>query len=282
MTVQESAKEEDEPTSRRSTVLLVIGAALLSWSIMAGFDIRLATIVGDDTPLVYSHVFADGDAWKNDAISTHGKWAVWATAVNWVPALLNRYLGISARLTCWTMVYLQNFLMLIAVFRFSTVCIRDRKLSVLVSLFAFSAQLWGINLANYSAKMPMHWAIGSFFALPLIFFAMAAFLSGRQLAAALWFAVAAFVHPVLTLYCLLILGIFSLTSWRDESGRMFLSRMAGLLAIACLCIVPQLLNVLSLARERGIEASEFIQALGGIVGYGHACGPTFLPSLRWR
>jgi|GEM_PF-3759006 hypothetical protein len=253
--------ETDKPLGRKVTVLLLVGAALLSYTIMADFDVRLATAHADDSPLVYSHVFANPDSWKNDVVGTHGKWALWATAINWVPAILTQYIGVSARGICWGIVFLQNFLVLIAVFRLAFVCTRDRQASVLTSLFVFSAQLWGFNLANYAANMPLHWAIGSFFSLPLVLLAMASFLRGGLLGSFLSFAIAGLIHPVMTLYGVLILGIFSLFEYPHESRRVFWVRVAVLFTIACICGGPQLLNLMTLDGAGGIEPADFIGAI---------------------
>jgi len=161
--------------------------------------------------------------------------------MNWIPALLWRYLNIAPYPTTWLITLVQSLSVGISVYILTLAIAKERAVAVLAVIFAYVAGLWGWNPANYGSRSdavfgpyPAHLAIAP------VLLAFACLLRGRDKAALLLLSVAGLIHPNLALYACAIVGIYWLWEGSQNRSPATLRRLAGLMVVGIITVLPAL------------------------------------------
>jgi hypothetical protein len=192
-------------------LLLLLAGVLL----IGDFRVVLANSSADDSPVLFGRFIADPTRFDNDLLHTYAYIYAFGTAVHWVPALLYRVLHFPLEISAYVIALLQTVLLGLALFSLALTVTNDKLTSWLTVCFGLAAEVYSWNLANYASQM--HSPYAGHLVLPLLLFGFNAWLRGSAKRSALWFGIAALVHPTLTLLALgLLIGR---TLWRGPGER---------------------------------------------------------------
>jgi hypothetical protein len=195
-----------------TNILFVLLCVLIGYLQIGNFQGRLASIHGDDGPVVYSYFFAHPEQFSNDIIATYGYQQVFATIQNLVPALLYKYLSISPELPTLFLVYAQFILLGLSARRLSKIITGKEIVGWLTALFIFGASPWDWNLANYGNVMFIPYA--GHLVMPFILFAFSDLIEEKNKRAMGWLFIGGLIHPTLVLYAIGMIGIYWIVSRR--------------------------------------------------------------------
>jgi hypothetical protein len=198
------------------------------------FSVRLAS--NDDIiPLSYAYYWEYPERFARDILSTYARDYTLSTLSNWLPALLLRAVRLAPETSSWALLYLQNALLGLAAWRYTWLATRRAGLAWLAVFFAYAAQPWCWNLANYGSKLFAPYP--GQLALPFLLFAACAVLEGRSRRVIGWLALSGLIHPSLTLYMLAVVGVYWLWAGRHDLRRAG-PRLIGLAGAASFCVAP--------------------------------------------
>lgn len=226
--------------------------------LIGDFQVRLANIMKDDTPVVFAHIIKDPATFRGDVINAYIYVYGCGSLVYWLPALLFKYFNLSPEIPSWLFIYLQNVLLGMALFYYSSILTQRRHVALITVLFAFLAQPWIWNLANYES------AISSTYpgqlVLPFLIFTAAELQRDRFIKAAIFLLISGLIHPPLTLQMLSIVLVFYLLRYKN---RLHLKRLLGriifLIIVAMLCLLP--VFFISLNTPLQLSTSEMMEGI---------------------
>lgn len=219
------------------------------------FGVRLAA--NDDiVPVSYAYFWEYPDRFGRDILSTYARAYTLSTLSNWLPALLLHTVRLAPEGSSWALLYLQNVLLGLAIWRYTRLATRREGLAWLAVGFAFAAQPWCWNLANYGSKLFAPYP--GQLALPFLLLAACAVLEDRPRWAVGWLTLSGLIHPTLTLYMLAVVGAYWLWTARRD-WRQVGPRWIGLMGAALLCVAPAF--YVRVTGGEGVSAAELMAAL---------------------
>jgi hypothetical protein len=260
--------------NRRLIALAGFAGALVAALAIGDPGVRLANTILDDNPVVFAHFLADPHRYAGDALSTYGQVFGYGTAQNWVPALLFRHLGLDPVIPSVLFILLQHVLLAVALCQLALAMTRSRLTAVVTVAFAFAAEPWRWNLAAYASVMP--WPYPGHLVMPVLLFAALAAIQERPRRVAILLAVAALIHPTMTLAMIAVISIYYvLGAARDRARLVAHARRVLWLALpVAICVLPPLL--LTLGEAQPLTAAETMAILRA---NGHA-NPLAHPAFR--
>jgi hypothetical protein len=194
---------------------LVSGLALLAgWLHIGDFTVRLANAWFDDSPPVFATWWVDPTRFSGgDPLATYAPTYLYGSAVNWIPALLLRYLQLDPDIVSLIITLAQPTLTALALFLFAFKVTQSRPavwrsggLAVVAAwttaLFAIAAQAWTWNLALYTTQLDTPYA--GQLALPFAIFAALAGIEQRPYVLAAWLTALTLIHPAIGVTCTLV------------------------------------------------------------------------------
>jgi hypothetical protein len=220
-------------------LLLLIILSLMTWLLIGDFQVRLANVFADDGPVVYAYLMQNPHRFDGDILATYGYSNCIGTIQNWLPALLLRAVGLSPSIPVWIFICLQNVLLGFAILKFVQLVTKSREIAWLAIFFSLAATPWRWNLANFSTAMQYPYA--GHLVLPFLILAAAWILEGRLFLGLLVLTLSGLIHPSLTLYAVLILGLFWSSQYLFQDRRKLAVRLMALGVVAAVCVAPALL-----------------------------------------
>jgi hypothetical protein len=218
------------------------------------FGVRLA--MNDDiVPVSYAYYWEQPARFSRDILSTYARDYTLSSLSNWLPALLLRAIDLPPETSAWALLYLQNVLLGLAIWRYTRLVTRQAGLAWLAVLFAYAAQPWCWNLANYASKLFAPYP--GQLALPILLFAACAVWEGRRGWAVGWLALGGLIHPSLTLYMLAIVGLYWL--WPGRRDLRPLDWLIALAGVAAVCVAPAF--YLRLTGGEAVSRAELMRVL---------------------
>ena len=240
-----------------STLALLCVLSALMLLRTGDFGVRLAA--NDDiVPVSYAYYWEHPERFGRDILSSYARDYTLSTLSNWLPALLLRTVRLAPEASSWALLYLQNVLLGLAVWRYTRLVTRREGVAWLAVFFAYAAQPWCWNLANYGSKLFAPYP--GQLALPFLLFAACAVLERRPRWAVGWLAVGGLIHPSLTLYMLAIVGVYWLWAARRDLRRAGW-QLAALTGVAILCVTP--VFYVRFTGGEAVSSAELMQVLLG-------------------
>jgi hypothetical protein len=141
-----------------------------------------------------------------DPLPTYAATYLSGTAVNWIPAVLLRYLHIDPDVISLIITLAQPTLTALALFLFAFKVTQSRVAARATALFAMAAQAWTWNLALYTTQLDTPYA--GQLALPFAIFAALAAIEQRPYALAAWLTALTLVHPAIGVTCTIVFTSF--------------------------------------------------------------------------
>jgi hypothetical protein len=244
-------------TLLEGTILFLLFVAMTAL-LIGDQSVRLANTHGDDGPVVYAYFLQNPARFQGDILETYAYTSGLASIQNWLPALLLRAFGLPPEIPALVWVYLQNVLLGFALLRYVRVVTGRTLLALIAVFFAFAAKAWVWNLANYGNIMYIPYA--GHLALPFLIFAAASLVEENNSSAVGWMAIGGLVHPSLTLYMVLISGLFWVIRCGIQGWRTMLVRVVPLGLIVGICVAPALI-----IRSQSGELLSHDEMLSGIL-----------------
>ena len=218
--------------------LVIAGLIVVSTCLLIGdFGVRLANTSTDDGVVGYALFFQQPQLFRLDAQMTSWGPVALASMMNWLPGVALKYAGMSPELWYWLLVFLENVLLGLAVFRFSIVTSGSRPVAWLAALFvlAFRPHWWNIGLFADVDWMPY----AAWVALPLLVYAAAYALEGRVYASAIALLAGGLLHPVHGLFATAtIAGYWALVRLRGGTNRDLAVRACLLVVVTAVFSAP--------------------------------------------
>jgi hypothetical protein len=271
----------------RLTVLdLILGVFLIAYGLvgMRNFDLHMANMHQDDGPILFAHAFKDPSLFKGDfqvgaPLQFRVSFRVATTAMNWIPALLWRYLDIDPYPTTWLITLLQGVLLGLTAYVLTLTVTRERTAGALAMVFAYIASPWHWSLANYGNGPK--WTFTPYpgnLVLPFIMLSFVCLIRERTPATLLLLMVAGLIHPAMVVYTCVVVGVYWL--WEgicSQDWDVMVRRLMGLGLAGVITILPSLLVRLSISGAPLPHA----EIIAGLRQNGHIV-PWSGVSARWE
>jgi len=288
----------------RLVVDLLLAAFVIVYALvgMRNFELRMANLQEDDGPIFYAHAFRDPVLFEGD--SAHGlpmsllvPTKVITSAMIWIPALLWRYLDIDPYMTTWLITLVQGLSIGLSIYVLTLAIVHERVVAALATIFAYVAAPWSWNLANYQATSSWNFLpYPANLAIAPVMLVFACLIYGRDRATLLLLIVAGLIHPSLALYACAIVGIYWLWEGIHSRSTATLRRMAGLVLVGIITILPALFVKMTLAGDSlprdeiiaGMRQNQHIWPWGKETVWSFSLPTTLkwlvlaILSLRWR
>jgi len=245
------------------TAAVILLAALSTWLLIGDFQVRLADVSTDDGLVAYAIYRLDPDRFRLDEHMHLWVQVAGASMLNWLPALVTRYIGLSAESIAYVAIYLQNILLALAVFHLSRAAVDSRAVAWISAVFTLSAHPHWWNLALYADLSWMPYA--SWMALPFLVFSASFALQAQPWASGVALLVGGLIHPVLGLVAAGTLVLYVLM--RDRKRGVDASTLH---AISILALAVVIFMVPALAAMSGLKEASAGRLLKSIVRNGHA------------
>jgi hypothetical protein len=243
---------------RWAELFLAVVVIVYAASAMDRFDAGLAKLHTDDGPLLYAIALKDPSLFAGDyqigmPIEERVNVAVKVTAMNWIPALSWKYLHIPPYPTIWLITLWQVLSIGLGVYLLSLTVTRNRWVSGLAVIFAYSTALWGWDPANYGTGSSWNFIpYAAYLSFAPVLLAFVCLLRGREITMLALLACAGLFHPNIALYACAIVGVASIAQRIQDSEFRLLPRMAGLFAAGAVVVAP---GVAVLLSQRGIDTN---------------------------
>jgi len=261
---------------------LVILAGISTHLLIGDLGVRLANTSSDEGLVAFSYFLKFPERFAQDESLRYWAPAALASMMNWLPALLFKYVGVPPEFFYGLFVYAQNILLALAMYRLAMVMTGSRESALISAIFtlAFRPHWWNMGLFADIDWMPY----GAWLALPFMIYAGAYALDQRTTKMACMLLIGGLVHPILGLFAGAIFGVYwLLLSLREQS----LQKTAMPLAALTVTVMTFLLPVIYF--KLGLEEGHASQILGTILRNWHAipwanpdcsyCMPLFVRSL---
>ncbi|MDD0852521.1 hypothetical protein HBN50_05395 [Halobacteriovorax sp. GB3] len=244
----------------KNIIFLFIFSLIFVIFLVGDFDIRFATIAGDDSFLAYSNYLKDSARFINDYEIQNNILPANASALNYLSTLIVLKFGISALAIAKVVIFLQSFLFFLATFLISKEIFKNDLTAYLAVFFSALANPTNQNLADYGGLEWMPYA--GLFALPFIGFSLLFLLRERRNLALLFVIIGGFFHPSMGVYGIGIYGIYLLLTF--TSVKSFLRDCCALVAGLALFISWPLINASKGSEIAGSILKELVRSNGHI------------------
>lgn len=269
-------------TSCQDRIFLVVLTLVSTYLLIGDFGVRLANTSTDDGLVSYSYYFKFPERYLPDANLRNWAPAGLASMLNWLPAVLFKYVGVEPEIFYWLFAFLQNVLLALAMHHLAMVMTGSREAALISALFtlAFRPHWWNMGLFSDLDWMPY----GAWMALPFLVFAGAFALERRLIMTAGMLLVGGLIHPILGLFAGAMFGAYwFLLAFRERSTRELFAVCLVFGGGGLVFMLPAIL-----ARS-GIEEAPAFHILTLVLQNGHAlpwanpgcgyCMPLFVKSL---
>jgi hypothetical protein len=188
--------------------LVLIGILFLINTILlvGNFQVRLANISSDDGIVAKAYFLKFPERYQHDPQLKYQALGGFASAMNWVPALLFKYFDVNPEGFEIGFVFLQNILLGLSMYLLALLLTgRSEAAWVSVAFVMLTRPHWS-NLASYG---DLDWmAYAAHLAVPLILLSASFTLEGRRLWGNVLLLIAGAIHPSLALYYIVMLAIY--------------------------------------------------------------------------
>ncbi|MFC1975134.1 LamG-like jellyroll fold domain-containing protein [Chloroflexota bacterium] len=254
--------------SHQTILDLIFIAFIITYGLVGlrNFELRMANMQSDDGPILYAHAFKtpalfEGDLGTGLPMQIRVPLKVVTTAMNWIPALLWRYLDIGPYLTTWLITLIQGFSIGLSIYILTLSMVGERTTAILAAIFAFVATPWGWDPANYGGGARWNFIpYPANLALAPVLLAFACLIYGRDKAVLLLLIIAGLIHPNVTLYACAIVGIYWLWEGIQSRSPAILGRLVGLVVVGIITILPAILVKITLSGAP-VSQAEFIAGM---------------------
>jgi len=216
---------------------------------VGSFDSHLANAIADDHPVVWARIFSQPEFNRKDPQFQVAAGFIYSSLPNLITsysALINERLP---EWICYFFLAIQTFGLVLALFVFCKVFIKDPFQALLTAALTFFIHPWAFNLAYYPNLIFTPYP--GQLVLPFIVMGAAELLKNRMARSCLWLSLAGLVHPALTLQFLVIAFFYLLftQSLKTHSKSFLLLGIPAFFALLLpLWIMPKPVESLSKAE----------------------------------
>lgn len=242
---------------------LVALISVSTYLLIGDFGVRLANTSTDDGLVGYAYFFKYPERFAQDAhMLSYGSVAL-TSMLNWLPALLFRYLDVPPEIFFGLFTFLQNIMLALAVYRLAIIMTQSRESAWIAAIFtlAFRPQWWNLGLFADLDWMPY----SAWVALPFLVFAGAYALDRRFCVAAIMLLMGGLIHPILGLFAAAMMGAYWLLI-SLQARRLSELLLPGL----ALCVAVALFLLPVLIARLDVEEAPSSHILSLILRNGHA------------
>jgi hypothetical protein len=221
---------------------LLVLASAATFLLVGDFNVRMASIPGDDGPIAYTWYFLNPSSFRLDIFMQEWAQSAGVSMLNWLPALVVKHFGVGPEPIAEIFVYLQNVVLALAVFRLGFAVTSSRVVAWLSAIFVLGARPHWWNLAVYGDLDWMPYT--GWMSLAFLTAATAYALESRWVASVVLVSIGSLIHPVLGLAAVFSLGAYYcwLAFQTARFRKVFLG--AGLFAsVAAVSLAPALMVV---------------------------------------
>jgi hypothetical protein len=221
-------------------VILALLAGAYTMFIIGDIGVHIAHWNDDIGTISVPHYLKNPERFSQDMFMV----TMWRFELVSLPAMITTLLYLTAEIppamSAIVIVYLQNILSILAVYRLARVLLRNKQAAWLTAVFCFAFLPWEWNIA---ALAGLHNVVYSQnLSLPIILFAAAYLLERKRLAAMILMGLSGLIHPTLTLIMIAILGMYYiLQALEDKNLVRFLGQLAVLGGVALITAAPTLI-----------------------------------------
>jgi hypothetical protein len=216
-------------------VIVILGTFIS----IGDFDVRLANRYAEDSAVLYSHYFANPTHWAGDSWMKVGRLYVLGSICNWVPALLFKYARVRPEIPTLLFTYLQNILLILALYVYGRQFSRRAVVIVLFTLFVLAVvpYQWNpvIMSASFESIYPGQMVI------PIHLLGASALLMGKEGWAFGLLLLAGLVHPGLSLSMSAFIGVYFLMSMGRVPHAVSVKRFGLLFLTTATYVIPPIL-----------------------------------------
>jgi len=237
---------------------LVFMVLLFVYGLIGMWNFKLAMAdFSEDNPIFYAHAFKEPGYFSGDfpiglPIDTLVDTKIATSGMYWIPALLWRYLNIDPYFPTWLLTLIQGCSMILAIYVLAIVIVRDRLAAAIAAIFAAIAAPWMWDLANFGNNASwtfLPYAAQLAIAPVLLAFALL-IRKGKTVHILVLLGVAGLIHPAMALYACAMLGLFWLWEGSQISWPGALRRLAGLVVVVFIFMLPSLWAMLTQAIDQ--------------------------------
>lgn len=244
-------------------LFLTVLAGISTYLLIGDLGVRLANTSTDDGLVSYSYFLKFPERFALDANLRNWAPAGLASMLNWLPALLFKYVGVPPEFFFGLFIYLQNILLALAMYRLAIVMTASRQSALIAAVFtlAFRPHWWNMGLFADLDWMPY----GAWMALPFLIFAGAFALERRIALSAALLMIGGLIHPILGLFAGAMFGAYwSLLALSERSWRELVVVSAAIAIAGLVFMAP------AIHARIGIEEAPASHLLGLVLRNGHA------------
>lgn len=223
--------------SSHSLVLSVI-IAIAVYLMVRDFNVTLANAPYDDHPSIFSDYLNHPQRYDGDLHVTEVKILGRSSIHNWLPAVLERYAGLPAKIPANIFLFLQNILLVLAFLGYTRIVARQTEALWLVPLLMYASEPSRWNIAFYPNSLQTPYPAQ--LAIPFLIFAATFALKNRLGLTLATLATASLIHPTLAFHMAFILAVFWVFQCRKNVA-LLARKILPLLLVSTFGLIPSLL-----------------------------------------
>ncbi|MDP1671517.1 MAG: hypothetical protein Q8L65_00200, partial [Burkholderiales bacterium] len=263
-------------------ICLAVLVCISTYLLIGDLGVRLANTSTDDGLVAYSYFLKYPERFAQDANLRNWAPVGLTSMLNWLPAVLFKYVGIPPDFFYGLFIFLQNILLALAMYRLAIVMTGSRESALITAVFtlAFRPHWWNMGLFADLDWMPY----GAWTALPFLIYAGAYALERRIAMTVSMLLIGGLVHPILGLFAGAMFGAYwVLLSLREKELRELVRSVVAFSVTGFVFLLPVMLV------RAGAEEAPVAHILSLVLRNGHAipwanpecsyCMPLFVSSL---